>query len=105
MSDESTPPLLGLTAHDPAWDRHLRAQVSILRDRARGTELAALLDDVLAGRRTLREVARTPAFDEAVRPAVQRMATEWDSLSEAERDELARQAAERIPQAEGQRRI
>lgn len=105
MSDESTPPLLSLTAHDPGWDQHLRTQIATLRDRYQGTELANLLDDVLKGRRTLRDVARTRAFDDAVRPAVDQMAVAWASLSEDERAELAQQAADRLPWSEGQRRV
>lgn len=60
----------------------------MLRDRSAGTELAALLDDVLAGRRTLRDVARTQAFNDAVVPAAQKMSRQWSELGAADRDAL-----------------
>jgi hypothetical protein len=95
-AEDEQEPLLTVTANDRAWDRRLREQIGFLRDKSRGTEFADLLDDVLKGRRTLREVARTPAFDEAVRPAVQKMASEWDALTESEKEALAAQAKVRI---------
>lgn len=87
-SDEPERPLLGIAAHDPGLDRRLRRDLATLRERSSGTELATLLDDVLAGRRTLPEVARTEAFTAAVMPKVQTMMTQWSQLSQDEKDAL-----------------
>src|SRR5665647_201890 len=88
ISDQPEQPLLPLAAHDPGLDRRLRRDLATLRDRAAGTDLAMLLDDVLAGRRSLREVARTKAFDDVVAPAAQKMSEQWSVLSQDEKDAL-----------------
>lgn len=76
-------PLLGATADDPALERALRADLATLRDRVPGSPLARMLDDVLAGRRSLREVARTPEWGEAVGPAAEAAATRWAEIGRA----------------------
>ena len=82
------PPLLGITEQDAGMDRMLRASVRTLRDQHAGTPLGEMLDDVLAGRRTLRDVARTPEWDAAVAPAAERMTEQWAELSTQEREQL-----------------
>ncbi|WP_282946500.1 hypothetical protein [Cellulomonas endometrii] len=86
---ETPTPLLGITVGNPTFDRQLRQQLTVLRDRAAGTELGDVLDDVLAGRRTLRDAARTPAFGGAVEPAVAETTTAWARLAPEKRAELA----------------
>lgn len=91
MTDDrdTPPPLLGITAADPALDRQLRAQLTALRDRAVGSELGSILDDVLAGRRSLRDAARTTAFAGVVGPAVTEMADAWARMTPEQRSDLA----------------
>lgn len=93
---ERPAPLLGLTAQDAGMDRQLRANLRTLRDRASSPDLAAMLDDVLAGRRNLREVARTPEWNEAVAPASQQMTQQWARLSPQERDALVAEGREQL---------
>ena len=85
---QDAPPLLGITAQDAGMDRMLRESVRTLRDQHSGTPLGEMLGDVLAGRRTLRDVARTPEWDAAVAPATERMAQQWAALSTEERERL-----------------
>ncbi|GIG36226.1 hypothetical protein [Cellulomonas pakistanensis] len=82
-------PLLGITAGNPGFDRQLRAQLTVLRDRSAGTELGSVLDDVLAGRRSLRDAARTTAFAGAVEPAVAESTAAWARMTSEQRSELA----------------
>jgi hypothetical protein len=92
VSEPTQPePLLGITVQDAGMDRMLRRSVVELRDRSAGTPLADLLDDVLAGRRSLRDVARTPEFDAAVAPAAREASEQWANLSPEERDALVAQ--------------
>lgn len=89
-------PLLDLTAQDAGLDRQLRENLKTLRDRSGNAELASLLDDVLAGRRSLREVARTPEWNAAVAPAAQQMMQQWARLTPDERDALVAEGHEQL---------
>lgn len=96
LPDEHRRPLLEITAHDPGMDRKLRRNLIALRDKSKGTEMADLLDDVLAGRKSLREVARTSAWNDAVAPAVDKMMEQWAKLSDPEKQVLAAQGREQL---------
>ncbi|ASR56069.1 hypothetical protein [Cellulomonas sp. PSBB021] len=100
MSEQDErPPLLSVTAGDAGADRVLRRQVAALRDQAVGTPLGDMLDDVLAGRRTLRDVARTPEFDEVVAPAARVATEQWAALTPQERETLVAQGREQVARA------
>lgn len=92
-------PLLGITAADAGMDRQLRENLTVLKGKHAGTPLASLLGDVLAGRRSLREVARTPEWDAAVAPAAERMTRQWAQLSPEEREALAARGREELEQS------
>ncbi|AEI13633.1 hypothetical protein [Cellulomonas gilvus] len=100
MSEPNQPePLLGITAQDAGMDRMLRRSLTELRDQNAGTPLGDLLDDVLAGRRSLRDVARTPEFDAAVAPAAQKATQQWAALSPEERDTLVAQGKAQLEES------
>jgi len=90
------PPLLSSTADDAAADRLLRQQVARLRDGTAGTPLGDMLADVLAGRRSLRDVARTQEFDAVVAPAVRTAGEQWAALSSEEREALLAEHREEL---------
>jgi len=96
VDDEPKPPLLGISTYDAGLDRQLRRNLTTLRDKSRGKELAGLLDDVLAGRRSLREVARTPEWNDAVAPAARQMAQQWAGLTPTQREEIIAQGQHQL---------
>lgn len=88
--------MLDVAGGDPALSRHLRNSLTLLRDRSDDPEFRRLADDVLAGRRGLREVATSPVFAQALNPQVERFAQRYEQLSDAERAALAAQGEEQL---------
>jgi hypothetical protein len=82
-------PVLDVARGDAALSRHLRNCLEVLRRRTEDAEFRQLVDDVLAGRRGLREVALSPAFEQVLSPAVEQFAQRYEQLSDAEREQLA----------------
>jgi hypothetical protein len=77
----------------PANEVLLREALRAARARSADPAFRDLVGDVLAGRRDLREAARTPEFGRAVGTAVRDWASEWDGMPESERRRLAGEAA------------
>jgi hypothetical protein len=89
-------PLLDIARGDAARSHVLRESLKILRDRSDDPAFGKLVDDVLAGRRGLREAVASPLFNQALTPGVQEAAQRYKDMSEEERQRLA---------AEGERRL
>jgi hypothetical protein len=94
MSSSHDEPMIDIARGDRALSRQLRTALETLRDRSDNREFRGLVGDVLAGRRGLREIARTPAFDSMVTPLAREFGRRFDEMSEAEREQLARQGKE-----------
>ncbi|HEY0700929.1 MAG TPA: hypothetical protein VGD43_24360 [Micromonospora sp.] len=90
------PPMLDVAQGDPALSRHLRNSLQLLRDRSDDEDFRRLADDVLAGRRGLRDVATAPEFSRVLNPQVERFAERWEELSDAERAALAAQGEQQF---------
>ncbi|HEX7305706.1 hypothetical protein [Lentzea sp.] len=96
MTKPSPEPLLDIARGDAARSRVLRDSLAILRDRSPDPAFGKLVDDVLAGRRGLREAVASPLFDQALTPGVREAAQRFKEMPEEERERLA---------AEGERRL
>lgn len=96
MTKPQPAPLLDIARGDGARSHVLRESLKILRDRSSDPEFGKLVDDVLAGRRGLREAAASPLFSQALTPGVQEAAQRYKEMSEEERERLA---------VEGERRL
>lgn len=96
---EQPAPLLGVTATDAGLERQLRASLRTIRDRTQDPALAGMLDDVLAGRRSLRDVARTPEWNAAVESSTRQATQAWARMSPQERAELVQTGREELEQA------
>lgn len=108
MSWPDQEPMLDVAGSDPALSRHLRNCLKVLRDRTDNPEFRELADDILAGRRSLREAVTSPVFARTLNPQVEQFAQRYEQLSAEERERLAaegeRQFAEQREQIARERR-
>ncbi len=85
--------MLDIARGDPALSRHLRNSLKLLSERSDSPQFRRLIDDVLAGRQGLREIAGSPVFAQALNPQVERFAERYEALSDEERAALAAEGA------------
>jgi hypothetical protein len=88
--------LLEMSQGDPAQARLLRKSLETLAAGHGGDTLKEMAQEVLSGRTGLREAANVSAYSDQLIEQATPMLEKWDSLSEAQREELA---------AEGRREI
>ncbi|MGW6935699.1 hypothetical protein ACWGE0_36970 [Lentzea sp. NPDC054927] len=96
MTTPRPEPLLDIARGDAARSQVLRESLKILRARSTDPAFGKLVDDVLAGRRGLREAVASPLFNQALTPGVQEAAQRYKDMPEEERARLA---------AEGERQL
>ncbi|MGI5505008.1 hypothetical protein [Lentzea sp. CA-135723] len=96
MTKPRPEPLLDVARGDAARSHVLRESLKILRSRSADPAFGRLVDDVLAGRRGLREAVASPLFNQALTPGVQEAAARFKEMPEEERARLA---------AEGERQL
>ena len=103
MSESGNEPLLDLAHGDAALSRQLRDSLRLLRERSGDPGFRRLVDDVLAGRVSLRDVHHTAAFAAGIDDGVRQFARGWERLSNDERAELAEEG--RLALEEENRRL
>lgn len=79
------------TRGDPVRSRMLRENLQAIRDRTDDPHLRRLVDDVLQGRRTVRELVRDEGFVRELDAGMQRFGEHWEQLTPEQRAELVRQ--------------
>jgi len=84
-------PMLDVAHGDPARSAFLRAALRRLRESSRDERFRALVDDILAGRSSLRAAATSDVFNRNIAARVDEGARRYQDMSEDERDELAAQ--------------
>jgi hypothetical protein len=82
-------PMLDVAHGDPARSAFLRAALRRLRESSRDERFQALVDDILAGRSSLRAAATSDVFNRSIAAWVDEGARRYQELPEEERDELA----------------
>lgn len=95
MSNEPNEPdqpmLSSIPVGSPAHKK-LAEAMRILRERAPDAQTAELYDDILAGRRSARDLAESEGFAQAAEQGVAQHQEDLDNLDEQEREELQRRA-------------
>lgn len=100
--DPTTPddtPLLGAIPAGSVADRTLRQALATLREQAPDEQTARLYDDILAGRRSARDLLESPGFAAAASRGVEQYrhwTADLDDDERAELDEAARAQADRL---------
>lgn len=92
QSDEPDEPLLpSIPAGSPAHKK-LAEAMRTLRDNAPDAQTARLYEDILAGRRSARDLVDSPGFAQAADQGLTTYAQQVEELDEQERAELDQQA-------------
>ncbi len=90
--------MLDVARGDAALSRHLKNSLTVLRDKVADPEFKSLVDDVVAGRRSLRDTVTSPAFSRALDPLMEQAAEHYRTLSDEEREELRRTGEQQFEQ-------
>lgn len=98
MSNPEPEPMLDIARGDAALSRHLKNSLTLLRDKVADPEFGKLVDDVVSGRRSLRDTFTSPVFFRALNPLVEQGAEHYRHLSEEEREELGRTGEQQFEQ-------
>ncbi|WP_377640246.1 hypothetical protein [Oryzobacter terrae] len=86
------PPLLPGAALPSRIQQHLRESLTVLRDQAQDPAVRQRIEAVLAGRSSLRDLARDDAFSTMMTPLVERGMARIDALTPQERERVAADA-------------
>lgn len=81
-------PLLGAVPPGSVADRKLRDALATLREQAPDEQTARLYDDILAGRRSARDLLESPGFAAAASQGVEQYRTWTSDLDDEQRAEL-----------------
>lgn len=98
MNGPQQEPTLDVARGDVALSKHLTNSLALLKDKVDDPEFGRMVDDITSGRRSLRDMVRSPVFARALDPLVEQGAETYRNLSEQEREELARQGQEQLEQ-------
>lgn len=90
MSSSEPGPTLDIAHGDAALSKHLKNSLNLLRKKTDDPEFKSMVDDIIAGRKSLRDTVGSPVFSRVLDPLVGRAVEHYRSLSEQERDELAK---------------
>jgi len=89
---EPQQPLLETLRFEPRMQAHLRESLAVLRDASDDRALRTRIDDVLEGRASLRELARTPEFTSMVDSKIDQAVEEYDAIPEDVREAALQRA-------------
>jgi hypothetical protein len=84
-------PMLDIARGDAARSKFLRASLTKLRDASGDEQFRSLVDDILAGRKGLREAATSEVFNRGIAEKVDEGARRYRELSDEEKERLAAQ--------------
>lgn len=90
MSNQEQEPMMDVARGDVGLSRHLKNSLLVIRDKTDDEEFKKLADDVIAGKQSLREASQSDSFSRVLDSQVEKASTEIASMSDEEREELAR---------------
>lgn len=90
MSSKEHETMMDVACGDVGLSRHLKNSLRVIRDKTGDEDFKKLADDIIAGKQSLREASQSDVFSRVLDPQVEAASTELASMSDEEREELAR---------------
>jgi hypothetical protein len=91
-------PVLDIARGDPAVSKALSSSLKILRDRSDDPAFKTMVDDILAGKKSLREAASSQAFNQGISVKAHAGFEWYRNLSDEERERGAEQGRAQLDQ-------
>ncbi|MWA06627.1 hypothetical protein F8568_041035 [Actinomadura sp. LD22] len=79
--DDVGRPMMDIARGDVEASHRVRRNLELLQENARDPEFRRLIQEVLDGRRSLREAAGTPLFGSGMAPHLDAFAEKWDEAT------------------------
>ncbi|RKS74948.1 hypothetical protein BZB76_3472 [Actinomadura pelletieri DSM 43383] len=76
--DDDGLPMMDIARGDQSASRAVRKNLEILRDKSENPQFQRFVQEVLDGRMSLREAARSPLFDAELSPHIDKFKEKWD---------------------------
>jgi hypothetical protein len=96
MTAPEQEPEIDVAHGDPAVSAHLRRSLTLLRDKASNDEFKDLVNDILKGKRRLREAFSSPEFQNGIDPYMRDAKEKYESMSEEEKTRLVAQGRQEL---------
>jgi hypothetical protein len=93
---EQDEPMLDVARGDQARSKFLRASLVKLRDTSGDEQFRSMVDDILSGRRSLREAASSEVFNRGIADKVDEGVRQYEALSDEEKEALAAQGEQQF---------
>ncbi|MGW0177228.1 hypothetical protein ACWDUM_25670 [Rhodococcus sp. NPDC003322] len=87
---------LDVARGDRAVSAHLASSLKLLAAKSRDADFSAATAEVVAGRRSLRDLAASPVFDQVLGPLVRSFAEQYRQFDESDREALADEGGRRL---------
>ncbi len=84
-------PMMDIARGDKAVSRHLRDSLKLIRDKSDDPYFKSMVDDILAGRQSLREAAFSSTFERGLSPMFEAGLQKFEELSEEETQRMAQE--------------
>lgn len=90
MTQDENELFLDVARGDAGLSRHLKNSLSVLRDKIEDPSFKKVVDEIVSGKRSLREEFSSEIFANALDPYVRQGAEEFERMEADEKEELAR---------------
>ncbi|TDD68699.1 hypothetical protein [Actinomadura rubrisoli] len=94
--DETGLPMMDVARGDENASRRVRGNLELLRDNSGDPEFRRLVQEVLDGRRSLREATHVPAFAAGMTPHIDRFNEKWEEVMGEDQEVLDDEQVERF---------
>lgn len=88
MSPSDEPPMMDIARGDATASRQIRRNLEILQEHSKNPEFRSLIQEVLDGRRSLREAAGSGLFTSEITPYMQTFTRKWEDATAKDQDVL-----------------
>jgi hypothetical protein len=100
--DDTGQPMIDIARGDVHTSRRIRNNLEILQEKSREPEFQRLIQDVLDGRRPLREAMRNPVFDAEMTPHIDTFNEKWEEVMSEDQEVVGEQEVREFKRLQGE---
>lgn len=100
--DDTGLPMMDVARGDQSASRRVRKNLEILRDKSSDPQFQRFVQEVLDGRMSLREAARSPMFDAELSPHIDTFNEKWEEVMGEDQEVVEPEEVDRLRGLQGE---